>query len=117
VVIAARVLEIDTREALDLIDLPAAEAALAQARNRRGKPAEQVAAALLTGLIRRRPLARGSRQVALVAMLQFLAEQGLGLDFQPATAARDLITSITTGRARRAGGRYLDRLEAARTAS
>jgi hypothetical protein len=39
VVIAARVLETDTREALDLIDLPAAEAALARARNRRGEPA------------------------------------------------------------------------------
>jgi hypothetical protein len=38
VVIAAPVLDIDTREALDLIDLPA-EAALARARNRRGEPA------------------------------------------------------------------------------
>jgi len=97
ITIAARVLEIDTRAALDLIDLPAAEAALAEAQNRRGEPVEQVAAALLTGLIRHRPLPRGNRQVALLAMLQYLGRQGLGLDLEPATAARDLIAGITTG--------------------
>jgi prophage maintenance system killer protein len=97
IVIAARVLEIDTGETLDLIDLPAAEAALAEARNKRGESAEQVAAVLLTGLIRHRPLPRGNRQVALLAMLQFLGRQGLGLDLEPATAARDLIAGITTG--------------------
>src|SRR5258708_38545544 len=67
VVIAARVLEIDPREALDLTDLPAAEAALARARNRRGESAGQVAAALLAALIRHRPLAAGNRQGALPA--------------------------------------------------
>src|SRR5260370_32423225 len=97
VTIAARVLEIDTGEALDLIDVPAAEAALGEARNRRGEPAGLVAAALLTGLIRHRPLPRGNRQVALLAVLQLLGRQGLGLDLQPATAARDLIAGITTG--------------------
>jgi hypothetical protein len=30
-------------------------------------------------------------------MLQFLGGQGLGLDLQPATAARDLIAGITSG--------------------
>lgn len=97
IVIAARVLDIDTREALDLIDLPAAEAALAEAQNRHGEPVEQVAAALLTALIRQRPLPRDNRQVALLATLQYLGRQGLGLDPQPATAARDLIAGITTG--------------------
>lgn len=97
ITIAARVLEIDTNEAFDLIDVPAAEAALGEARNRRGEPTGQVAAALLTGLIRYPPLPRGNRQVALLAMLQFLGRQGLGLDLQPATAARDLIAGITTG--------------------
>ncbi len=97
VVIAARVLEIDPREALDLTDLPAAEAALARARNRRGESAGQVAAALLAALIRHRPLAAGNRQVALLAVLQYLGRQDLGLDLQPATAARDLIAGITTG--------------------
>ncbi len=97
ITIAARVLEIDASEALDLIDVPAAETALGEARNRRGEPAGQVAAALLTGLIRHPPLPRGNRQVALLAMLQFLGRQGLGLDLQPATAARDLIAGITTG--------------------
>ena len=97
IVIAARVLEIDTCEALDLIDLSAAEAALAQVRNGRREPVEQVAAALLTGLIRHRPLPRGNPQVALLALLQFLGRQGLGLDLQPATAARDLIAGICSG--------------------
>jgi prophage maintenance system killer protein len=97
IVIAARVLEIGTSEVLDLIELPTAEAALAEARNRRGEPVEQVAAALLTGLIRHRPLPRGNMQVALLATLQFLGRQDLGLDLQPATAARDLIAGITTG--------------------
>src|SRR5260370_15800799 len=97
ITIAARVLEIDTGEAVDLIDVPAAEAALSEARAMYGEPAGQVAAALLTGLIRHRPLARGNRQVALLAMLQFLGGQGLGLDLQPATAARDLIARITGG--------------------
>src|SRR5258708_28154690 len=71
VVIAARVLEIDPREALDLTDLPAAEAALARARNRRGESAGQVAAALLAALIRHRPLAAGNRQVAPLAVLPY----------------------------------------------
>ena len=97
IIIAARVLDIDTCEALDLIDLPAAEAALAEAQTGRGEPVEQVAAALLTGLIRHGPLPRGNRQVALLAMLQFLGRQGLGLDLEPATAACDLIAGITTG--------------------
>jgi prophage maintenance system killer protein len=91
------VLDIDTHEALDLIDLPAAEEALAEAQNRRGEPVEQVAAALLTALIRHRPLPRDNRQVALLTTLQYLGRQGLGLDLQPATAARDLIAGITTG--------------------
>ncbi len=97
IVIAARVLQIDTSEALDLIDLPAAEAALAQARNGRGEPVEQAAATLLTGLIQHHPLPRGNQQVALLAMLQFLGHQGLGLDLQPTTAARDLIAGISAG--------------------
>jgi prophage maintenance system killer protein len=102
IVIAARVLDIDTCEALDLIDLPAAEAALAEAalaeaQTGRGEPVEQVAAALLTGLIRHRPLPRGNQQVALLTTLQFLGRQGLDLDLQPTTAARDLIAGITTG--------------------
>jgi prophage maintenance system killer protein len=97
ITIAARVLEIDTGDAIDLIDVPAAESALDEARNRHGAPAEQVAAALLTELIRHRPLPRGNRQVALLAMLQFLGQQGLGLNLQPATAARDLVAGISAG--------------------
>jgi hypothetical protein len=54
ITIAARVLEIDAGEAVDLIDVPDAEAALSGARTSDGEPAE-VAAALLTGLIRHHP--------------------------------------------------------------
>jgi hypothetical protein len=98
IVIAARVLEIDTCQALDLIDVPAAEAALAQARNRRGAPVEETAAALLTGLINNRPLPRDNSTVALLTVLQFLGQQRIGLDLRPAAAARDLIAGITTGK-------------------
>src|SRR5258708_38537509 len=87
VVIAARVLEIDPREALDLTDLPAAEAALARARNRRGESAGQVAAALLAALIRHRPLAAGNRQVALLAGPAKLRPPDLGLHLPPAPPA------------------------------
>jgi hypothetical protein len=97
ITIAARVLEIDAAEALDLIDLTAAEAALCEARNRSGEPAAQVAAALLAGLIRHSPLVRGNRQVALLAVLQYLGRQRLGLDLQPAATARDLIAGISAG--------------------
>jgi prophage maintenance system killer protein len=97
VAIAARVLDIGTGEALDLVDVQAAEAAVEEARGRHGEPAEQVAAALLTELIRRRPVPRGNRQVALLAVLQFLGQQGLGLDLHPATAARDLMAGISAG--------------------
>src|SRR5260370_14077105 len=90
VAIAARVLEIDTGEALDLIDVPAAEAALGEARNRRGEPAGLVAAALLTGLIRHRPLPRGNRQVALLAVLPFLGRLGPGRRLPPPTAGPEL---------------------------
>jgi len=78
VFIAGRTLGLDTGQVLDLLDVAAAEHALAQARPA-GDPAAD-AAALLHALVRQRPLRRGNQQVALAAMLQFLALNGQDMD-------------------------------------
>jgi hypothetical protein len=84
VVIAARTLELEPAAALDLLDVEAAEAALAEARRWCDRdPVEVGAAALLVGLVRHRPLARGNQQIALLATLQFLALHGWDLDLGP----------------------------------
>ncbi|MGN6792845.1 MAG: hypothetical protein ACTHJW_10725 [Streptosporangiaceae bacterium] len=66
VIIAGRILRMDTSEVLDLVDLIAADQALAQARaaGSAGEPAT-CAAALLDALLRHQPLRRGGRQLAL----------------------------------------------------
>ena len=98
VVIAARTLELEPAAALELIDLEAAEAALADARRWCDRdPVEVGAAALLVGLVRHRPLARGNQQVALLATLQFLALHGWDLDLDPPAAARDLVDGLAAG--------------------
>ena len=81
VVIAARALGLDTAQVLDLLDPAAAERALAQARPGpdTGELARQ-AAVLLDALLRGQPLRRGNQQVALAAMLQFLALNGQEMD-------------------------------------
>ncbi|MFI0448960.1 Clp protease N-terminal domain-containing protein [Actinomadura sp. 6N118] len=105
VAIAARLLGLDTAQALALVDLEAAETALSEAALSETAepdlPVDEQAAALLVALVRHHPFARANRQVALLATLQFLSERGLDLDLRPAHA-RDLIDSIaagTTGRA------------------
>jgi len=98
VVIAARVLDLRPAAALDLLDLEAAEAALAEAgRWCERDPVEVGAAALLAGLVGHHPLARGNRQVALAATLQFLALHGWDLDLDPPAAARDLVGGVAAG--------------------
>jgi prophage maintenance system killer protein len=98
VVIAARVLDLEPAAALELLDLEAAEAALAEAGRWCDRdPVEVGAAALLAGLLRHRPLARGNQQVALAATLQFLALHGWDLDLDPPTAARDLVRGVAAG--------------------
>jgi prophage maintenance system killer protein len=98
VVIAARTLELEPAAALELIDLEAAEAALADARRWCDRdPVEVGAAALLVGLVRHQPLARGNQQVALLATLQFLALHGWDLDLDPPAAARDLVDGLAAG--------------------
>jgi prophage maintenance system killer protein len=98
VVIAGRVLEVDTAAALDLLDLKAAEAALAAAppEPTRNDPADQ-AAALLHALVRHRPLRRGNQQVAMAAALQFLALNGWQADLDPPEAATAVFAELTAG--------------------
>jgi prophage maintenance system killer protein len=95
VVIANRTLQLDTDRVLDLLDPTAAEAALAQARSSGGSedPASQ-AARLLHALVRQRPLRRGNQQVALVAMLQFLALNGWEVDPDPPEAIGILVAEL-----------------------
>lgn len=95
VVIAGRVLRLDTARVLDLLDSAAAESVLAQVRpdNDLSGPA----AALLCGLVRERPLRRGNRQVALAAVLQFLALNGAELDPDPPEAVAALVADIADG--------------------
>ncbi len=100
VLIASRVLGVDTATVLDLIDLDAAEAALAEAAEAAPEPAEQ-AAALLHGLLERRPFARGNPRVAVVASLQLLATLGCELDAEPPYALPALVRRITGGRGSR----------------
>jgi hypothetical protein len=108
VVIAGRTLGLDTGQVLDLLDVAAAEHALAQARpgSDPGDPATP-AAALLHALVRQRPLRHGNQQVALAAMLQFLALNGWQMDPDPPApvaavvadiAARTLDTTTMAGR-------------------
>jgi prophage maintenance system killer protein len=98
VVIAARVLELPPEAVLELFDVAAAEAALSEAgRWCERDPVAEGAAALVAGLIRHRPLARGNQQVALVAALQFLALHGWDLELEPPAAARELLHGVAAG--------------------
>jgi prophage maintenance system killer protein len=98
VVIASRTLQLDTDQALELLDPTAAELALAEARSGRGSddPASQ-AAGLLHALVRRRPLRRGNHPVALAAMLQLLALNGWNVDLEPPEATRAMVAELEAG--------------------
>lgn len=98
VLIASRTLGVDTGQVLDLLDPAAAEQALAQARpgSEPGSPAA-CAAELLHALVRQRPLRRGNEQVALAAMLQFLALNGQDMDPDPPGLTAAVVTRIAAG--------------------
>jgi len=98
VVIASRTLKLDTGRVLDLLDPAAAEHALAQAEpdSEPGDPASQ-AAALLHALVRQRPLRRGNEQVALAAMLQFLALNGWDVDPDPPGPVAAVVAKLAAG--------------------
>ena len=98
VIIAGRTLGLDTGEVLDLMDPQAAARALDLSRTGLDPcdPAGN-AAALLGALVRERPLRRGNEQVALVAMLQFLALNGRDVDLGPPGHVRDMVADLAAG--------------------
>jgi prophage maintenance system killer protein len=98
VVIAGRTLGLDTGQVLDLLDPGAAERALAHVRpgEAPGDPAG-LAATLLRALVRERPLRRGNQQVALAAMLQFLALNGWDMDPDPPEATASVVADLAAG--------------------
>jgi prophage maintenance system killer protein len=98
VIIASRTLGLDTGQVLDLLDATAAESALAQVRPGRdpGDLAGQ-AAVLLDALVRGQPLRPGNRQVALAAMLQFLALNGQEMDPDPPGPVAALVAGLAAG--------------------
>jgi prophage maintenance system killer protein len=98
VVIASRTLRLDTGQVLDLLDPATAEFALSQARPG-GDPGDLAgqAAVLLGALVRGQPLRRGNQQVALAAMLQFLALNGLEMDPDPPGAVTALVAGLAVG--------------------
>ncbi|HKR70080.1 MAG TPA: hypothetical protein VJT16_14660, partial [Streptosporangiaceae bacterium] len=98
VIIAGRTLRVDPSEVLELLDPAAAEQALARAHpdGEAGEPAS-CAAALLEALLRHELLSRGSRQVALAAMLQFLALNGWELDPYPASQLAAVVAGLADG--------------------
>ena len=119
VLIAAKTLDLDTGATLDLLDTDAAEAALAEAQPGNGDteaastelantgpantgPANtgraRLAAELLHALIRYRPFRHGNDQVAIMAMVQFLAINGWQTDLGPPKAVRTVITELAAGR-------------------
>jgi Clp amino terminal domain, pathogenicity island component len=76
----------DTPEILKVLDVP----------GRPGAPAV-VAAALLHALVRQRPFQRGNQQVALAAMLQFLAVNGWAMDPDPPEPVAAMVTQVAAG--------------------
>jgi prophage maintenance system killer protein len=98
VVIAGRVLGLDTGAVLDLLDPSTAERALAQVRPD-GDPGDlaRPAAVLLCALVREQPLRRGNQQVALAAVLQFLALNGQELEPIPAEAVAAMVAGVAAG--------------------
>jgi prophage maintenance system killer protein len=98
VLIASRTLGLDTSQVLDLLDPAAAERAVARVRpgSGPGDPAG-LAAALLHALVRERPLRRGNQQVALAAMLQFLALNSWEADLDPPGPVAAVVAELTAG--------------------
>ena len=100
VLIASRTLGLDTGQTLDLVDVAAAENALAAARpGAESADPALGAAALLHALARQRPLRPGNQQVALAAMLQFLAINGWDMDPDPPGPVAAMVAGLAAGSA------------------
>jgi hypothetical protein len=106
VVIAARTLGVSTEAALAVMDIPAAQAALAEAQlpgsERGAAPPDRDAAAaagvsLVHALLRHRPFPRQAQPVAVAAGLQFLALNGWQADLNPPATAAVVIGALASG--------------------
>jgi Clp amino terminal domain, pathogenicity island component len=108
VLMAGVTLGLRTGATLDLLDVAAAEAALAEANscNDRSDPggsdpaqggAAECAAALLHALVRHRPFRRGNEQIAVVAAVQFLSLNGWRADLDPPEMARSAVAGLAAG--------------------
>jgi prophage maintenance system killer protein len=100
VLIAGRTLGLDTAQVLGLLDAAAAERALAHVRPG-GDPGDLAgqAAVLLSALVRGQPLRHGNQQVALAAMLQFLALNGQEMDPDPPGSVAAIVRELAIGTA------------------
>ena len=116
VIIAARTLGIDSDAALAAMDLPAAQAALAEAdraaprsgttgpgpQSRAMLPGRAAAAAasveLVSALLRHHPFPRQNQQVAVAAGLQLLSLNGWQADLNPAETVAVVIEALASGR-------------------
>ena len=103
--IASRVLGIGPPAALDRLDFAAAQSALAEARPADGELSETgtadaglAAAELMRALLRHRPFAGDSQQVAVAAGLQFLVLNGWQADLEPPGAALVVVEGLASGR-------------------
>jgi prophage maintenance system killer protein len=100
--VATRVLRASPVDVVESTDLDAVATALEETSDAGDDPAA-AAAALLRGLLRRRPFVRANRRVAVAATLQMLALNGWDLALEPARTDRllDEIAHDTVPAARR----------------
>ena len=97
VVIAGQVLGEDSQAVLGRLDVTAAEAALAEAAPDGDSDPAGSAAALLSALIRHRPLGQGNEVVAVAATTTFLALNGWQADLDPAGAFPAMLPGLASG--------------------
>jgi ATP-dependent Clp protease ATP-binding subunit ClpC len=102
VVIAGRVLGIETGAALEQVDTQAAEVALAEAPAPLILPDSYAAAAacarLMRGLLRHPPFPEHRERVAVAVGLQFLAVNGWQADLYPPQVAAVVVRCLASGR-------------------
>jgi hypothetical protein len=105
-VIAARTLGIGTDDALAVMNIPAAQAALAEAqppaRHQGGALSDPDAAAaagvsVMHAVLRHRPFPRQGRQVAVLAGLQLLSLNGWQADLNPPATTAVVIDALASG--------------------
>ncbi|HTR90125.1 MAG TPA: hypothetical protein VMI73_00100 [Trebonia sp.] len=105
-VIAARTLSISAGDALAVMDIPAARAALAEAQPTERQPdmplsgryaAAAAGVSVMQALLHHRPFPRQGRQVAVLAGLQFLSLNGWQADLDPPATTAVVIEALASG--------------------